>query len=92
MNNIEFKIQRYELYPPDESDCFAVGFRIIDSLNNDRTGYVETTIPLTECSGKTSNEICQLAYNKSKNEIDIVVNDLLSKRNKLTNYTFIPNA
>ena len=92
MNNIEFKIQRYELYPPDESDCFVIGFKIIDLSNNNRTGYVETTVPLTDCSGKTSNEICQIAYDKIKNQIDIIVNDLLCIRGYLTNYTFIPNA
>ena len=92
MNNIEFKIQRYELYPTDESNCFVIGFKIIDLSNNNRTGYVETTVPLTDCSGKRSNEICQIAYDKIKNQIDIIVNDLLSKRGNLTNYTFIPNA
>ena len=92
MDNIEYKIQRYELYPPDESTSFVVGFKISDTLNNNRSGYIEALVPLEEASGKTSNEICQLAYNKIKLEIDNLVNDLVSKRNSLTGYTFIPNA
>lgn len=92
MDNIEYKIQRYELYPPDESTSFVVGFKISDNLNNNKSGYVEALIPLTEVSGKTSNEICQIAYIKIKPQIDIIVNDLISKRNQLIGYTFIPNA
>jgi hypothetical protein len=92
MDNIEYKIQRYELYPPDESTSFVVGFKISDKLNNNRSGYIEALVSLEEASGKTSNEICQLAYNKIKTEIDNLVNDLVSKRNNLIGYTFIPNA
>ena len=32
MNDIEFKIQRYEIYPPTNSDSYVVGFKIIDKL------------------------------------------------------------
>lgn len=92
MDNIEYKIQRYELYPPDESTSFVVGFKISDTLNNNRSGYIEALIPLTDASGKTSNEICQLAYNKIKIQIDNLVKDLISKRNNLIGYTFVPNA
>jgi hypothetical protein len=92
MDNIEYKIQRYELYPPEESTSFVVGFKISDILNNNRSGYIEALIPLTEASGKTSNEICQLAYNKIRPEINTLVNDLISRRNNLIGYTFVPNA
>lgn len=92
MDNIEYKIQRYELYPPNESTSFVIGFKISDILNNNRSGYIEALVSLEEASGKTSNEICQLAYNKIKKEIDFLVNDLISKRNQLLGYTFIPNV
>jgi hypothetical protein len=92
MDNIEYKIQRYELYPPDESTSFVVGFKISDTLNNNRSGYIEALVPLAEASGKTSNEICQIAYDKIKNQIDIIVKDLIGKRNQLLGYTFIPNV
>ena len=92
MNDIEFKIQRYELYPPDYSNCYVIGFRITDLLNKNNTGYAETTIPISDCANKTSNEICQIAYNKIKPTIDVIINDLINKRNNLTGFIFVPNA
>lgn len=91
MDNIEYKIQRYELYPLDNSTSFVVGFKILDTTNN-RSGYIEALIPLDEASGKTTNEICQIAYLKLKSQIDIISSDLIAKRNSLVGYTFIPNA
>lgn len=91
MENIEYIIQRYETYPPENSDSFIVGFKILDKTNN-KSAYAEGMVPLSEISGKTSNEICQMIYTKIKPQIDIVTNDLISKRNSLTGFTFIPNA
>lgn len=92
MNNIEFKIQRYELYPNDNSNSYVIGFRITDLLNKNNIGYAEAQIPLTECANKTSNEICQLGYDSAKVAIDKIVDDIIKKRNNLNGYIFIPNA
>lgn len=92
MNNIEFKIQRYELYPNDDSNSYVIGFRITDLLNKNNIGYVEAQIPLIECANKTSNEIYQLGYDSMKPAIDKIVDDIIKKRNNLNGYIFIPNA
>ncbi len=92
MNEIEFKIQRYELYPPINSDSYLVGFSIIDKLNNNLSTYVESTVFLTQASGKTIDEICQIAYQNIKPQIDKMVENLKSKRSTIIGYTFLPNA
>lgn len=92
MNDIEFKIQRYEIYPPTNSDSYVVGFKIIDKLNNDASVYVEVLVPLSDCVGKTINEICQIGFLKIKSQVDSLVSDLKTKRNNIIGYTFIPNA
>lgn len=76
MNNIKYTIHRYEIYgnPPVGK---LVGF-LITNTDTNKSEYVETLILLENCKNKNENEICNLAYNILKPQIDNFVNYLTS--------------
>ncbi len=59
MNDVEYTICRYELYPPEFHTAIAVGFLVKD-ISTGNTGTMEKLIPLEESNGKTQSEICNL--------------------------------
>lgn len=54
----KIKIVKFELYPADEPVGYAVGFSY---EANGRSGYIDLVVPLAEASGKSNEEIVQLA-------------------------------
>ena len=63
MDNIEYTICRYELYPPDFPNSIAVGFLVKD-LSTGNTGTLENLVPFSDTNGKTQNEVCAIAFSR----------------------------
>lgn len=86
MNTI-YKIARYKQI---SDNTFLVAFNIKN--DNDSWFYIESQLDMSEISGKTPNEICQLAYSKIKDEIDSTL--LRLQKENVTQakvgYQFIP--
>jgi len=89
MDNIEFKIYRHDLYPAEDPKWTVVGFLITDTTN-DRTAVVETNVDIIECNSKTSEEVCQIAYNQLKDKIDRIKADFLKNRESVIGKVFLP--
>lgn len=83
--NITYTIARYEQIQPDE---FLVAFNIKD--DNDNSAYIESSIPSSEISGKTTQEVCQLAYNNILDKIESIKVDFEKKYVSKIGYQFVP--
>jgi len=83
--NITYTIARYE-YISDGK--FLVAFNIKDEFEN--SAYVESELKSSDISGKTAQEICQLAYNSIKTRIEEIKNNFSIKNNLKVGYQFIP--
>ena len=68
MEEIEYKIYKYELCPSNDPNRIIIGFMITDITNN-RSLNVEETIPLVDSAGKDEEEVCQMAYERVKDTI-----------------------
>lgn len=83
--NITYTIARYEQIRPSE---FLVAFNIKDE--NENSAYIESVIPSSDISGKTAQEICQMAYNNIIDQIESIKTDFETKNNLKIGYQFIP--
>jgi hypothetical protein len=82
--NLSYTIARYE----EVSGEFLVAFNVI-SDNND-SAYVESYLTLEEIKEKTSQEICQLAYEKVKVKIELLKKKFETNSVSVVGYQFIP--
>lgn len=66
--NMKITIMKYEEYPKESPENYAVGFNI--KLENGRSFYMDTLVNILEIkSGMTDEEITILAYEKLKEKI-----------------------
>lgn len=90
MDNIEYTICRYELYPPDFHTSIAVGFLVKD-LSTGNSGTMEKLIPLEETNGKTQSEVCNLAFSRLTTQNQSLLDYFQSKRDSVVGSVFIPS-
>lgn len=91
MDDIEYKIYKYELCPVDDPDRIVVGFLITDTTNG-KSLNIEEIATLLESAGKDQEEVCQLVYDKIKDRIEALKQKLLSKRESVVGKIFLPSA
>jgi hypothetical protein len=91
MDNIEYTICRYELYPPDFPTSIAVGFLVKD-LTTGNTGTMEKVVPLIDTNGKTQSEVCNLAFSELSSENQSLIDFFQQKRESIVGSIFIPNT
>lgn len=91
MEEIEYKIYKYELCPVDNPDRIIVGFLMTDTTNN-KSLNIEEIATLLESTGKDQEEVCQLVYDKIKDRIEVLKQKLLSKRESVVGKVFLPSA
>jgi len=84
--NIQYTIARYE----KTSGYFLVAFNVTNLDNND-SAYVESHLTMDEISEKTSQEICQLAFDKIKIKIDKIKNRFQTSEASFIGYKFLPD-
>jgi hypothetical protein len=84
--NIQYTIARYE----KTSGYFLVAFNVTNLDNND-SAYVESHLTMDEIFEKTSQEICQLAFDKIKTKIDKIKTKLESSEKCVVGYKFLPD-
>ena len=72
--NITYKIARYEQINKED---FLVPFNV--QIEDYEIFYIESILPLSSISEKTSQQVCQLAYENIKDKISIVVDRLKSQ-------------
>jgi hypothetical protein len=85
-NNIKIIINRYELFP-DPSKGRIVGF-LIKNTDTDKAEYIESVVS-TDLSNKTENEICKIAYDQIKEQIESI-SKRLSESSSVVGSEFIP--
>jgi DNA-binding transcriptional MerR regulator len=91
MEDIEYKIYKYELCPVNDPDRIIVGFLITDTTNG-KSLNIEEIATLLESTGKDQEEVCQLVYDKIKNRIEVLKQKLLSKRESVVGKVFLPSV
>jgi len=90
MNDIEYKIIRYELFPKELPTFIVVGISITD-LTTNNVSCIEHLVPISETLGKTHNEVCQIAYDNSKPQVAKILENFSAQRTSIVGYTFVPN-
>jgi glycosyltransferase involved in cell wall biosynthesis len=90
MDNIEYTICRYELYPPDFHTAIAVGFLVKD-ISTGNTGTMEKLIPLEDSNGKNQGEVCNLAFSRLTTENQNLLDYFQKKRDTVVGSVFIPS-
>jgi hypothetical protein len=83
--NIIYTIARYELI---SDTTFLVAFNVKDESNS--SFYIESILSLSEISGKTPTEICQLAYDNIKIKIEEILSRLQQQKTSKVGFQFIP--
>ena len=91
MEEIEYKIYKYELCPVDNPDRIVIGFLLTD-LTNNKSLNAEEVVTFLESAGKDQEEICQLAYDKAKDSINSLKQKLLDKRSSVVGKVFLPSS
>lgn len=91
MDDIEYKIYKYELCPVDDPDRIVVGFLITDTTNG-KSLNIEEIATLLESAGKDQEEVCQLVYDKIKDRIEALKQKLLTKRESVVGKIFLPSV
>ena len=80
-----YTIARYEDMGGDQ---FLVGFNLGD--DNGNSAYVESVLQKSDISGKTQEEICQLAYDNLKTTINNIKSDFESRQESVLGKVFVP--
>jgi hypothetical protein len=80
-----YTIARYEDMGGDQ---FLVGFNLGD--DNGNSAYVESVLQKSDISGKTQEEICQLAYDNVKTTINNIKSDFESRQESVLGKVFVP--
>lgn len=84
--NLTYKIARYEQV---NNEDFLVAFNV--QADNCATFYIESVLPLNLINQKTSQEVCQLAYENIKDNISNTVNRLKLQSQVTIGSNFVPN-
>jgi hypothetical protein len=69
------QLTRYEAYPSKRPEGYCVGFTVI--AENGRSGYIDTVVPLDECTGKIDEEIVELGAKRLEESIQNMYNQLV---------------
>ena len=85
MKNITYTIARYEQSKPD---IFLAAFNMKDE--NDNSAYIECLLKSSQISGKTTQEVCQLAYKELAPQIQEIKLNFEQKALSKVGYVFIP--
>jgi hypothetical protein len=91
MENIEYKIYKYELCPSESPNSTIVGFLITDT-NSSKYTNIEHTLPFSETNNLTEEEICQMAFNKLKPQIDAIITRFQTANNPVIGKVFLPSS
>lgn len=91
MENIEYKIYKYELCPVQNPDSTIIGF-LITNTDSGKYANLETILSFSETSNITEEEVCQLAFNKLKNQIDVITEQLQNSNNSVIGKIFLPSV
>ena len=83
--NTTYKIARYEQV---NNEDFLVAFNV--QVDDCPIFYIESVLPLNLINGKTSQEVCQLAYENIKDNISNIVNRLKLQSQIKIGSEFIP--
>jgi hypothetical protein len=86
----EIKVSRFEPYPAEEPNSWAVGFTVI--LTNGRSFYIDTAVPYSDFEGQevvNDEDVVAKAYEKLKDSINSQA-ETLGKKPSILGKTFIP--
>lgn len=83
--NTTYKIARYEQV---NNEDFLVAFNV--QVDDCPIFYIESVLPLNLINGKTSQEVCQLAYENIKDNVSNIVNRLKLQSQIKIGSEFIP--
>lgn len=85
--NIRYTIARYENI---DNNRFLVAFNVFNDLD-ENSAYIECILSTDEISGKTKNEICNMAHSKLVNDIKKIKQKFESEKDSLIGFEFIPD-
>lgn len=90
MEEIEYKIYKYELSPVPNPNSIVVGFLVTDTSSGKYINY-ESVLMLSETNGMTEEEICQLAFNRLKPQIDDTIQKFKASNASIIGKIFLPS-
>lgn len=91
MENIEYKIYKYEQAPVPNPNSTVIGF-LITNTDSGKYSNIECVLFFSETANMSEEEICQLAFSKLKPEIDAIVVKLQSSNNPVVGKIFLPSV
>ena len=68
-------VTRFEPYPAANPQGYCVGFTVV--AENGRQGYIDTVVPLDDCSGKIDAQIVELGETLLQEGITNMYNQLI---------------
>lgn len=90
MNNIKYKIVRYDTSEHHELPNKIVGFEVINEYN-DRSMYHEAILQRNEILDKTSEQIVDIAFNKLSSSLAKSATFLSSEETNIVGAYYIPS-
>lgn len=90
MDNIEYKIYKYEQTPVPNPDSNIIGF-LITNTDSGKYNNIEHTLSFSETANMSEEEVCQLAFTKLKPQIDAIVERLKNSNNQVIGKVFLPS-
>jgi len=90
MENIEYKIYKYEQTPVPNPDSNIIGF-LITNTDSGKYNSIEYSLTFSETNNMSEEEICQMAFTKLKPQIDAIVEKLKSSNNSVIGKVFLPS-
>ena len=90
MENIEYKIYKYEQAPVPNPNSTVIGF-LITNIDSGKYNNIECVLFFSETANMSEEEICQLAFSKLKPEIDSIVERLKNSDNQVVGKVFLPS-
>lgn len=91
MDNIEYKIYKYEQAPVPNPNSTVIGF-LITNTDSGKYNNIECVLLFSETTNMSEEEICQLAFSKLKPEIDVITERLRSSNNSVIGKIFLPSV
>jgi hypothetical protein len=85
--NTTYTIARYEQMNKED---FLVAFNV--QIEDYQIFYIESVLPLSSISEKTSQQVCQLAYENIKTKIEEFSTRLQAEKNFKIGCQFIPDV